>query len=128
MNLVHVKEKLERFRASAARVREQAKAGTKLVVHTAVAAATAGALGAYDQAKGVAATDGSDMGVVTANIGPVPAALGVAAVGKVAAFMQLGDETGELASAVGQGALDAWAYVEGRRLYIKHQQSAAKTS
>lgn len=126
MNLVHIKDQLARARAVGARVREQAKAGTELVVHTALGAATAGAIGAYDQAKGTPASDGSDMGVTTANIGPVPAALAVAAVGKAAAFVQLGDATGKLADSIGQGALCAWAYVEGKRLYIKHQQNAGK--
>ena len=121
MNLVSLKEKLERARSTMANVREKAKAGTKLVVHTALAGATAAGIGALDEAKGT--TQDNDEGIKTAYFGPVPAALAVAGVGKIAAFWQLGDETGELASSIGQGALDAWSYVEGRRLWIRHQKS-----
>lgn len=124
MNLVSLKDKLERARATMANVREKAKSGTKLIVHTALGAATAGAIGALDQAKGTTQPNDPAGMPTTYNVGPIPASLAVAGIGKVAAFWQLGDETGELASAIGQGGLDAWSYVEGRRLWAKHQASS----
>ena len=112
------REKLERARATLSNVREKAKAGTKLVVHTALGAATAAGMGALDAAKGT--SQDNDMGVQVAYVGPIPISLAVAGVAKVAALWQVGDETGELASAIGQGALDAFAYVEGQRMWKRH--------
>lgn len=122
MNIVAIKDKLERARSTMANVRQKAKALTHEVVETALAAATAGAIGAYDEAKGE--TRENDMGYRTANIGPVPASLAVAAVGKAVGITQLGDESGRLASAIGQGALDAAAYIQGRRLWARHAQQS----
>jgi hypothetical protein len=125
-NLVHVKEQIERFRNGAKRMREKSKEAMMLVGTTALAAATAGGIGALDEAKGE--TVDHDEGIRCHNLGPLPTSLVVAAVGKTAAVLNLGDSAGELASSVGQGGLDAFSYVMGRRLWIRHQsnQNAGK--
>jgi hypothetical protein len=126
MNIVHVKEKLERARANIARVREHAKNITNEVVHTALGAATAAGLGALDESKGT--THDNDMGITDYRVGPLPASLVVAAIGKAAAVTMSGDATAQNASAIGQGALDAFAYVSGRRLWRRHAAQATTTT
>lgn len=122
--LTNLKDTVERYRGMMTRTREKAKGLTHEVVGTALAAATAGAVGAYDEMKGVSRTN--DQGIETAYVGPLPAALVVAAVGKAGAVVMMGDETARLASAVGQGGLDAFSYVMGRRLWKQHEATAKK--
>lgn len=122
--ITNMKETIERYRNGAKRLRESAKSATNEIVCTGLAAATAGAIGAYDEAKGT--TQQNDEGITTAMVGPLPAALVVAGLGKVGSFVMLGDETGKLASAVGQGGLDAFSYVMGRRLWKRHEANTSK--
>jgi hypothetical protein len=117
--LTNLKDTVERYRARAIKVREAAKGITHEVVGTALAAAVSGGIGAWDEAKGVAKVN--DEGYSQAYVGPLPVALIVAAVGKAGAVVMMGDETGRLAGAVGQGGLDAYSYVTGRRLWKRHQ-------
>lgn len=117
--ITNLKDTVERYRQAGRRIREHAKAGTNEIVCTALAVATAGAMGAYDEAKGV--SKDHDEGIKTAYIGPLPASLVVGGAGKVGAFIMLGDETGKLAGAIGQGGADAYAYVQGRRMWIRHE-------
>lgn len=119
--ITKMKDTIERYRNAGKRIKETAKAGVHELVGSALAVATAGAVGAYDEAKGTSQTN--DEGITTANIGPLPVSLVVAAVGKAGALIMLGDETGRLASSFGQGGADAWAYVMGRRLWKRHQAS-----
>lgn len=120
--LTNLKDTVERYRGMMKNTREKAKSLTHEVVGTAIAAATAGAIGAYDEAKGTSKTN--DQGITTAYIGPLPASLVVASVGKAGAVVMTGDETGRLASAFGQGGLDAFSYVMGRRLWKQHEATA----
>jgi hypothetical protein len=120
-----VRDKYESALARIKSVKVHAKALTHEVVGTALAGATAGGLGAWDQAKGTVPANDTNAKIATAMVGPIPASLAIAAAGKVGAIMMTGDETGRLASAIGQGALDAYAYVMGRRLWANH--AAAQT-
>jgi hypothetical protein len=116
-----IREKYESALARIKGVRVHAKTLTHEVVGTGLAAATAGAIGAWDQRSGTVPASDTNAKIATAMVGPVPASLAVATAGKVGAIVMLGDETGKLASAVGQGALDAYAYVAGRRLYANYK-------
>lgn len=115
-----IRDKYEGALARIKSARVHAKAATNEIVGTALAGATAAGIGAWDQAKGTVPASDTNAKIATAMVGPVPAALAVAAAGKVGAIMMIGDETGKLASAIGQGGLDAYAYVAGRRLWANH--------
>lgn len=119
-----IRDKYESALARIKSVRVHAKALTHEVVGTALAAATAAGIGAWDQSQGVVPDSDTNAKIPTAMVGPIPGALAVAAAGKVGAVVMLGDETGRLAGAVGQGALDAYSYVMGRRLWANHAASS----
>ena len=128
MSDLTVREKYDNVLARMKNVRVQAKAMTYEVVGLALAGATAAACGAWDQAKGVVPASDTNAKIATAMLGPVPASLAIAAAGKVGAVVMMGDDTGRLASAVGQGGLDAFAYVTGRRLWANHAAAATTTT
>lgn len=121
MNLVHIKDKLDRARASLANVREKAKLVTTEVVGTALGLGVAIGMGALDEAKGE--SKDNDEGIKTHSIGPIPTSLAVGVLGKVGALAMHGDGLSHIASSGGQGGLDAWGYVMGRRLWIRHQRN-----
>ena len=119
------REKYESALARIKSVKVHAKSLTYEVVGTVAGAVTAGAIGAWDQAKGVVPASDTGAKIATAMVGPVPGSLVIAAAGKVGAIVMIGDDGSKLASDVGQAGLDCFAYGSGRRLWANH--AAAQT-
>jgi hypothetical protein len=128
MNLVSLKDRLERMKKSAANMREKAKEGAELVGETVLGGVVAAGLGALDQAKGTVPTS-SVSKIAYYGVGGVPVSALVGVVGKLAALGTMGSQfASRSASAFGQAGIDVGLYLGGREMWARHAAAATTTT